>query len=109
MDQVDQNSEEELEEQIETDYTFKAIPTVKYYQKTYANGLSNNDKKAVNIFKEFEPTEKLKRIKTELTAISQGRVNPKLLEAQVGPARRGRYGSFEQWSKVVLALLLQGK
>ncbi len=112
MDQVSDN-EQQLEnrsaEEIEQAYTFKAIPTIRYYQKTYANSMSNNDKKAVAIFKEYESMEKIKRIKTELTAVSQGKVSPKLLEAQAGPARRGRYGSFEQWAKVVLALLHQGR
>jgi len=104
--------EEQLDrsvEEIEKSYTFKAIPTIKYYQTTYANSMSNNDKKAVYIFKEYEPVDKIKRLKIELTAVSQGKVDPKLLEAQAGPARRGRYGSFEQWAKVVLALVLQGR
>ena len=96
-------------EEIVQAYTFKAIPCIKYYQKTYANSMANNDKKAVAIFKEYESVDKIKRLKTELTAVSQGKVSPKLLEALAGPARRGKYGTFEQWAKVVLALLLQGK
>ena len=112
MDQLEttapEEESEEQEEKTEQDYTFKAIPTIKYYQKTYANGMSNNDKKAVHIFKEFEPIGKIKRIKAELTAVSQGKVDPKLLDAQVGTGRRGRYGSYDKWAKVTLALLLQG-
>jgi len=112
---MDQSANEEEKnsnkaaEEFQPAYTFKAIPSILYYQRTYAGSMSNNDKKAVAIFKEYESIAKIKRLKTELTAVSQGKVDPKLLEAQAGPARRGKYGSFEQWAKVVLALLHQGK
>lgn len=109
LDEFEKEANNQQEEEIEKEYPFKAIPTIKYYQKTYANGCANNDKKAMFIFKEYESTEKIKRLKTELTAVAQEKVSPKLLDAVAGPARRGRFGSFEQWAKVALGLLLQGK
>lgn len=87
------------------DYSFKAIPTVKYYQKTYANSLANNDQKAVKIFKEYEPRDKISRFKTELLAISQERVSPELCAQTVGPKRQGRFGSYSKWAKICLSLL----
>ena len=92
----------------EKDYSFKAIPTVKYSQRTYANSLGNNDKKAVDIFREYEPKDKIRRLKTELTAMAQERVSPQLAQTTVGPKRKGKFGSYSKWAKVVLCMLNTG-
>ncbi len=96
---------QQQKEELEKDYSFKAIPTIKYYQTTYANSMGNNDKKAVDIFKEYEPIDKIRRLKTELTAIAQERVDPNICQTTVGPKRKGKFGSYSKWARIVLCML----
>ena len=80
----------------------KALPALGSYQKTYATSLGNNDGKAIKLFKEFESQDKIRRLKAELIAISQGRVTDELCVRILGPARRSRFGSFSAWAKYAL-------
>ena len=80
----------------------KGLPALAAYQKSYANSLGNNDAKAIKLFKEFESEDKIRRIKSELLAISQGRAAEELCLRILGPVRRSKFGSYAAWAKFTL-------
>ena len=83
----------------------KALPALLAYQKSYATSLGNNDAKAIKLFKEFESQEKIRRVKSELLAITQGRVADALCIQILGAGRRSRFGSFANWAKYALGFV----
>lgn len=83
----------------------KEIPTIKFYQKTYATSCGNNDPKAMKLFKEYENRDKMQRLKVELLAISRGNVSDDLCARTVGAIRKGRHQSYAKWAIMMLNLL----
>ena len=83
----------------------KALPALGSYQKTYATSLGNNDGKAIKLFKEFESQEKIRRLKSELLAIAQGRVSDELCQRILGPVRKSKFGGFDAWAKYALGFV----
>jgi hypothetical protein len=96
-------SNDSISGQAETSGTqLKGLPALAAYQKSYANSLGNNDAKAIKLFKEFESEDKIRRIKSELLAISQGRAAEELCLRILGPVRRSKFGSYAAWAKFTL-------
>ena len=86
-----------------------AIPTLNYYQKSYASTISNNDQKAVRLFKEYESLEKIRRLQAELGWVSSGQVYFQTLDSVVGKKRKSKYKGYEEWAKLMLIWLSQAK
>ena len=82
-----------------------ALPTLQFYQKTYANSCGNNDAKAVKLFKEYESRDKVQRLRQELFAISKGRAAEPVCNRIIGLTRKGKYNGYEKWALNVLGIL----
>ena len=89
--------------------TVSGIPTIKYYQVSYANSMANNDQKAVRTFKDFESREKLGRLRQELVWVRDGMVRSAPLNEIIGAKRRSRYGGYERWASLMLQWIAAAK
>jgi hypothetical protein len=81
------------------------LPTVEYYQKTYAGTLDDNDQKAVRLFKDYESHEKVRRLQQELIWVRDGKVKEITCDRLIGKKRRGKYSSYQGWGKLMLQWL----
>ncbi len=86
-----------------------AIPTIRYYIKSYATSLGGNDKKACEAFKQYESQEKYRRLQNELTWMKEEKVSIRICDELIGKKRSGRYGSYERWAELMLLWLNQAK
>ena len=86
-----------------------AVPTILYYQRTYAGSLANNDQKAVGVFKQYESHEKLRRLQNELVAVKNSKVRESSLERVLGVKRRMQHRSFEHWAELMLLWITTAK
>ncbi len=82
------------------------IPTVEYYHKTYAVSCGGEDQRALRIFRDFEPKEKLRRLQFELQQIRDKKAHPRACEVIIGKKRKARYESYERWAQLMLLWLL---
>jgi len=98
-------SEEQETTVIQTEYTVKGIPNLDFYRKTYARSCGENDEKAVKIFKEFENTDRVRRVRTELVAVSLGKVSPELCEKILGKNRIVKHESWTRWATMMIAAI----
>lgn len=111
-DEFDEFDEEEPIPLLDTPTStgsITATPTLRYYQKRYALSLSENDQKAIRLFKEYESLEMIRRLQAELQAVATGQVYEQTLFANIGKKRKGRYGTYEEWAKLMLIWLAQAK
>ena len=86
-----------------------SLPTIIYYEKTYAKSLGGNDQKAVGVFKSFESQERLRRLQSELIAIKNGHASDKACEVAVGKKRLAKYQKYEDWAALMLLWLTTAK
>ena len=106
LDQHGAKSEESHQSvSAESENEVRFLPAVQFYQRSYANSCANNDRKALKIYKEFESAEKKRKLNAELNALAQGRVPEQICAQICGPTRKGRYGSYERWAKMMLGML----
>jgi len=82
--------------------TVSCMPTLEYYQRTYASNMDNNDQKAVSAFREYESHEKLRRLQTELQWLKNEQVIEKTCIRIIGKKRKGKYGSYARWATLML-------
>ncbi len=83
----------------------KFLPTLKDYERRYGVSLAGNDKKALRCFREYESKERVRRLQSELLLIKQGKVTEKACTQVVGKKRLAKYGSYEEWAKLMLLWL----
>ncbi|MCB0332548.1 MAG: hypothetical protein KDD55_03550 [Bdellovibrionales bacterium] len=74
---------------------------VVYWLQQYGN-TGAPDKQAVETFVEVETDEKVRALRGQLYAISQGKLNEPQMDKVIGKARKLRHGSYEDWAKVML-------
>ena len=67
------------------------LPTIKYYEKLYGISLGQNDQKAVSVFADYEPKEKLRRLQTELLWVKEGRATEAACDTIIGKKRKHRH------------------
>lgn len=84
-------------------FPLKAIPALDHFQRLYGKSCAGDDKKAVRLFKEFESSEKVKRMKGELIAISQNKASDELCGKYLGKMRKAKFGSWAKWAMMMLA------
>lgn len=85
------------------------LPTLEYYQKAYARSLDNNDQKAVRLFREYESQEKLRRLQQELMWLRDGKVKESTCDRVIGKKRKGKYGGYPGWGRLMLLWFAQSK
>jgi hypothetical protein len=108
----------ESEEQITETYleakqqadlgSLKAVPTLDYYEKTYGRSLQN-DQKAVRVFRDYESSERIKRLQNELVYIKDNRVPSKTLHNILGRKREEKFGGYSKWAALMLMWASQKK
>lgn len=86
-----------------------SLPTIIYYEKTYARSLGHNDQKAVGVFKSYESQERVRRLQSELVAIKNGHASEKACEVAVGKKRLAKYQKYEEWAALMLLWLTSAK
>ena len=94
-----------MSEKNQKDEKVKFIPTVDYYMKTYALSLGDNDQKAIVVFREYEPQEKVRRLQQELQWIKDGQVAENVLDNSVKKKRAVKYESYIAWARLMLLWL----
>lgn len=62
----------------------------------------SDDQRSIVDFLEIEAHEAIQSLRGELFALSNGRYTETTMDKLVGPARRQRHGSYEEWAKVML-------
>ena len=87
----------------------KLIPTVDYFQKNYGRSLEGNDPKAVRVFRDYEPRERLRRLQHELQLIKENKVSPDVLHAVVGKKRMHKYQGYDRWASLMLMWIVSKK
>lgn len=93
----------------ESEGSITAVPTLHDYQKRYALSCSNNDQKAVRLFKEYESMEKVRRLQAELMWVSSGQVYSPVLDSILGKTRKAKYNGYNNWAKLMLLWISQFK
>lgn len=99
----------EMESEQSGGGSITAIPVLNNYQKTYASTMSNNDQKAIKLFKEYESLEKIRRLQAELLWVSSEQVYWQTLDTVIGKKRKSKYKSYSEWAKLMLIWLDQAK
>ena len=113
------DEDEEYEEEEEQDVTdlgeeraersISGVPTLLYYQRTYARSMGDNDQKAVGAFKQFESQEKLRRLQNELMLIKNNQVREEVLDSIAGKKRKSRHASYEHWAELMLLWIVSAR
>lgn len=85
-----------------SDKYIRVIPTLHYWQKTYAQSLGGQDQKSVRVFRDYESQEKTRRLQQELMNIKDGKVTDQALDLIVGKKRKMKYGGYDKWAALML-------
>lgn len=80
------------------------FPKVTQFLKDYS-GSDTEDRRSAVTFREIEAAESLASLRNELRTISSGNFDEKVLDQIVGKARKLRYGSYQEWAKLILVWL----
>ncbi|MCB0329515.1 MAG: hypothetical protein KDD70_07625 [Bdellovibrionales bacterium] len=76
-------------------------PEVMYWKNTYGHpGVL--DKRAVETFMDCETAERVSGLRNQLYAISQGKYDDALFTKLLGPDRKQRHGTYQDWAKFML-------
>ena len=67
------------------------------------------DDRGVQDFMLCETLEEVRSLQVELVAMAEGRFDEKILDDVIGMRRKGRYGSYNQWAKLMLQWILAYK
>jgi len=89
--------------------TIAGIPTLEYYQKTYAVSMDQNDQKAVQIFKDYEAHEKFRRMQQEVMWVRDEKVKTMVLDRVLGKKRKSKYESYKRWAELMLLWMAGAK
>jgi hypothetical protein len=81
-------------------------PRVKYWVDHYGVA-GSEDKRAAKDFCTVETAEVVRIFKAELRAISSGNFNDEQLDKLVGKKRKGQYGSYKEWARMMLLWLVE--
>ncbi|MCB0323797.1 MAG: hypothetical protein KDD69_09500 [Bdellovibrionales bacterium] len=98
------------EKQYDTDRAaLVSLPTLEYYQRTYASSMANEDQKAVRAFKQYESQEKVRRLQNELMSIKGSLVREGTLDRLVGKKRKGKWNGYDRWASLMLQWIVSSK
>ena len=69
----------------------------------------SEDKRGAIDYLEIEAQEAISALKGELAALAQGNYIEEVMDRLVGPARRQRHGSYEEWARAMLRWMANPK
>ncbi|MCI5065517.1 hypothetical protein MRY87_07325 [bacterium] len=76
-------------------------PEIIYWKKTYAHpGVL--DKRAVESFIDCETAERVNSLRGQIHSVAKGKFDEHQFIKQMGPDRKQRHGSYEEWAKLML-------
>lgn len=107
---MNDNADDELEEgSKKKEQIIKLIPTLDYFQKNYGRSMEGNDQKAVRVFRDYEPAEKVRRLQHELQQIKDEIVADAVMDGVVGKKRKQKYKTYAGWASLMLMWLAAKK
>ncbi len=80
------------------------FPKVTQFLREYSGSDPDDRRSALN-FREIEAAEALASLRNELRMISTGNFNEQVIDQIVGRDRKLRYGSYQEWAKLILVWL----
>jgi len=86
----------------------KDLDKVRYWVQNYGLG-DFDDKKNCENFVICETHEIISPLMTQLHLITQGDLDEDLLDRIIGKKRPGKYGSYENWAKLMLGWINDAK
>lgn len=96
------DDEPEAEKEIAPEAVIKLIPTLDHWQKNYGRSCEGNDQKAIRIFREYEPQERMRRLQNELMSIRERKVSEPVLDAVIGKKRMQKHQGYDKWAAMML-------
>lgn len=81
---------------------------IKYWVDTYGSS-GAEDKRAIADFVECEAREAIVGLRNELFTLAQGSYDEAALNVLIGPNRKDRHGSYNEWAKIMLQWLAAHK
>lgn len=81
---------------------------LRYFCKQYGRK-EVADQRAAQDFIECEPDHTVKAFKAEIYGIFHGKYNPETMDAIAGQHRKVRYGSYEEWARLMLLWMVEYK
>lgn len=69
----------------------------------------SDDKRGAIDYMEIEAAEAISALRAELAAMIQGNYNEEVLDRLVGPGRKQRHGSYEEWARSMLRWMANPK
>lgn len=102
-------SENGKEDEEESPPIVVLIPTIEYFQKTYGGSCEGDDRKAVQLFADYEAQEKLRRLQQQLIMVRDGRVSEKICHRVIGKKRVVRHESYQGWARLMLQWIASRK
>lgn len=101
--------EQEVEAAPVEEFTpIRALPTYEIYKRLYSNTCGSNEKKAIALFKDYESGDRIRRLKSEMSAVQSGRVLDEDCIRMLGKNKQARFGSFQKYAQMLLAALNGG-
>lgn len=97
------------EEQTKDSKPVILITTIDYFHKMYGRNCEGDDKKAVQLFANYESQEKLRRLQQELINVKNGKVTEKICDQVIGKKRARRHESYSHWAQVMLHWIVSRK
>lgn len=85
------------------------IPVIKDYESKYAKSMEGNDLKALRTFRDYESSEKVRRLQQELQWIKGDMVAEDVLDEVIGKKRKSKWQSYSQWASMMLQWLASCK
>lgn len=75
-----------------------------YWVQTYGSA-GIPDQRAVSDFMDCETDEMVRSFQSELICLSRGNYKPESIDQLVGQGRKQKYGSYEEWARLMLMWL----
>jgi hypothetical protein len=92
----------ESDENKEQGKISSTLSTIRDYMRVYAHSLDDNDQKAIRIFRQYEPQQKLRRLQDELILVKGDRILENSCDQVIGKKRKGKYHSYSNWASLML-------
>ena len=77
---------------------------LRYYLESYGVPGTTDDR-AVRVYAEVEAYQAVQSLRAELIAIKEGRYSEDAMNALLGKKRAVKYGSYEDWARLMLMWL----
>jgi hypothetical protein len=79
-----------------------ALTSLDYFEKTYGSTFKSDEKRALQVFKDFESKERLMRLQRDLIAVKDNKVSEAICDQVIGKSRIAKFQSYSNWAKIML-------